>query len=239
MRAHELAARLPKESFHYKAVMAATKFDLGEGDKASALSQASSGSFFEIPSPLCLFEVQYSDQILWFLAAESDELGGVVWQSFCLYKNSSLLCSTVGVLLYRNGEAHINRYNYEANTAEIVTWEQLDQEEKKVCQTIKTIAQVVEIFSCCNVTTIEHQPPKFINNKRIKKGKVPFFSYRTLHITGETSEKSEPTGGTHASPRLHLRRGHIRKLPDGRRTWVRSTLVGDKTKGFVSKDYAI
>lgn len=32
-------------------------------------------------------------------------------------------------------------------------------------------------------------------------------------------------GGTHASPVPHLRRGHIRHLPDGKTTWVRDCLV--------------
>jgi hypothetical protein len=33
-------------------------------------------------------------------------------------------------------------------------------------------------------------------------------------------------GGTHASPRLHWRRGHVRRLANGKITNVRPTLVG-------------
>lgn len=237
MRAHDLASRLPVDGSHYKAVMAATKFDLGEGDRACALAKASSQSFFEIPSPLCLFEIHYDDQILWFLAQESDSLQGVVWESFVLYGNS-LLQSTVSVLIYKNGDARICRFDPKSGSQELIPFEECDEEERKNCQSIMTTAALIEIFSCCNVATVEHQPPKFINAKRITKGKVPFFAYRTLHITGDTTEKTDPTG-THASPRLHLRRGHIRKLPDGRRIWVRATLVGDKSKGLISKDYVV
>ncbi|MFJ1292535.1 hypothetical protein ACEPPZ_10675 [Paracoccus yeei] len=50
---------------------------------------------------------------------------------------------------------------------------------------------------------------------------------------------SEPLGGSHASPRWHLRRGHWRQLPDGRRIFVRQCEVGDPARGGVVKDYAV
>lgn len=48
-----------------------------------------------------------------------------------------------------------------------------------------------------------------------------------------------PQGGSHASPRWHLRRGHWRQLADGRRVFVRQCEVGDPTRGGVVKDYAV
>ena len=50
---------------------------------------------------------------------------------------------------------------------------------------------------------------------------------------------SEPLGGSHASPRWHLRRGHWRPSPDGRRIFVRQCEVGDSARGGVVKDYAV
>jgi hypothetical protein len=50
---------------------------------------------------------------------------------------------------------------------------------------------------------------------------------------------SEPQGGTHASPRWHVRRGHWRQLADGRRVFVRACEVGDPELGGVVKDYII
>jgi len=50
---------------------------------------------------------------------------------------------------------------------------------------------------------------------------------------------SELQGGTHASPRWHLRRGHWRQLADGRRVFVRQCEVGDPTRGGIVKDYAV
>lgn len=46
-------------------------------------------------------------------------------------------------------------------------------------------------------------------------------------------------GGSHASPRWHLRRGHWRQLADGRRVFVRECAVGDPSRGGVVKDYQV
>ncbi len=46
-------------------------------------------------------------------------------------------------------------------------------------------------------------------------------------------------GGTHASPRLHLRRGHPRQYAPGKYCWVQPCVVGNKAAGMVHKDYAI
>ena len=51
--------------------------------------------------------------------------------------------------------------------------------------------------------------------------------------------RSAPQGGTHASPRWHIRRGHWRQLADGRRIFVRECQVGDAANGGVLKDYTI
>jgi hypothetical protein len=46
-------------------------------------------------------------------------------------------------------------------------------------------------------------------------------------------------GGSHASPRWHLRRGHWCQLADGRRVFVRECEVGDPSRGGVVKDYHV
>lgn len=45
-------------------------------------------------------------------------------------------------------------------------------------------------------------------------------------------------GGTHASPRTHLRRGHERHLRDGRKIWIRPCQVGNG-QGWVEKNYRV
>jgi hypothetical protein len=65
----------------------------------------------------------------------------------------------------------------------------------------------------------------------------------TWHLVDITPSRvraaSQQRGGTHASPRWHIRRGHWRTLADGRRIFVQACEVGDPEKGGVVKDYRI
>lgn len=45
--------------------------------------------------------------------------------------------------------------------------------------------------------------------------------------------------GERNGPREHLRRGHIRRLPDGRKIWVQACVVGSRALGVVRKTYAV
>jgi hypothetical protein len=53
------------------------------------------------------------------------------------------------------------------------------------------------------------------------------------------SAKEAIGAGTHASPRLHWRRGHIRHLASGKKTWVRASLVGAAEGGVIVHDYRV
>lgn len=93
-------------------------------------------------------------------------------------------------------------------------------------------------LQCCNVKTSIIPASVPLNKKRAAKGKLPFVDYKILTIDGAGT--TTPTnGGTHASPRQHLRRGHIRRLSDERRVWVQQCMVGDPRKGLIVKDYRV
>ena len=99
------------------------------------------------------------------------------------------------------------------------------------------VIELISALSCRNVKQRVCHEPVALNKKRIKNGNRPFYSYRILEID-EGKPATEPgAGGSHASPRVHLRRGHIRRLPD-RNVWVNACVVGNKALGMVSKDYA-
>lgn len=99
---------------------------------------------------------------------------------------------------------------------------------------------IFAVMACSNVRTRDHQPDAALNKKRAKAGKVPLVSYKTLEIAVPNTryEGGGPGGGTHASPRVHLRRGHIRKIADGKTVWVQACVVGSK-HGMVLKDYKL
>lgn len=83
-----------------------------------------------------------------------------------------------------------------------------------------------------------HIPHTRINAKRKAKGKRPIISWNTVKIEPKQI-KSEPQGGTHASPRLHDRRGHWRRYKSGKTIFVKACKVGDASKGIVFKDYQV
>jgi len=79
-----------------------------------------------------------------------------------------------------------------------------------------------------------------INKKRINKGKKPLIEFRLITVDGRKSESSSTPHGTHASPRLHWRRGHWRTMKkSGKKVWVDPMLVGDEKNGKIIKDYAV
>ena len=82
--------------------------------------------------------------------------------------------------------------------------------------------------------------PSLINKKRAAKGKGPLlFDWHTV-VVQPVVQKMPHQGGTHASPRLHDRRGHWRTMKQsGKRVWVRDCKVGDASKGVVFKDYRV
>ncbi|HEU4458814.1 MAG TPA: hypothetical protein VFR90_06800 [Methylibium sp.] len=102
------------------------------------------------------------------------------------------------------------------------------------------LVQACSVINCANVGTATIEPAAALNKKRLASGKQPFFTYKVLQLTGEgKAAEHSGAGGTHAGPRMHLRRGHLRRL-QSKVIWVRPTMVGASSEaGFVVKDYAI
>lgn len=90
---------------------------------------------------------------------------------------------------------------------------------------------------CSNVRRQEHAPDVKLQKARARRGKAPLFSYWTLQLDGK-SDRGADHGGTHASPRVHLRRGHPRQYAPGKWTWVQAHAVGNRAAGIVHKDYS-
>jgi hypothetical protein len=104
---------------------------------------------------------------------------------------------------------------------------------------INAAKQFCMILHCKNVQTETMVAPVAVNKKRQGKGKSVLFDYHVLTLNQGEQGSATATGHTdtgRATPRQHLRRGHIRRL-ENRVTWVNATIVGNQ--GFVSKDYRI
>lgn len=102
---------------------------------------------------------------------------------------------------------------------------------------LSDVAQVFAALSCTNVTTELIRPNR---EARAARPESTLFDYHVLMIRpGAERHASDPLGGSHASPRTHLRRGHIRQHPTAGRIWVNSCVVNPTAIGTVNKDYEI
>lgn len=103
---------------------------------------------------------------------------------------------------------------------------------------ITVLCQYLGALNCCNVKRKEHSPDVALQKARAKRGKQPLFSTWSLEIDLERdSQERNDLGGSHSSPRVHLRRGHIKKSRKGNWWWVNAHMVGNKSLGMIHKDY--
>lgn len=102
---------------------------------------------------------------------------------------------------------------------------------------IHAVYGMLAALSCSNVTTEIVRPNR---EARAARPASTLFDYHVLMIDpGRGSERGEDLGGTHASPRTHLRRGHIRRHQTAGRIWVNSCVVNPTAIGTVNKDYVV
>lgn len=112
-----------------------------------------------------------------------------------------------------------------------------DEEEREVGLDMITV--------CCYLCDIPtgvsaHTPTGNRSNaKRIRNGKKPLFTWTTVTIQPKRLANVNTLGGTHASPRLHDRRGHWRTCKTGKRVWVRDCKVGSAVNGIGFHDYEV
>jgi hypothetical protein len=103
------------------------------------------------------------------------------------------------------------------------------------------LLELLEALTCKNVFTPIHQEASKANNNRAKMGKLPIYETKFLAIKVDHLSIVKDTAtanGNHASPRQHLRRGHIRRLESGN-IWVNSCVVGNSKIGVINKEYRV
>lgn len=98
---------------------------------------------------------------------------------------------------------------------------------------------LLNALACSNVH-IDRSEAKKTHKAMRKKGALPFDDYHILTVDAPgRAAGAGDGGGSHRSPREHLRRGHIRRLQDGRKLWVNATVVNPGVGGKVDKDYRL
>lgn len=126
-----------------------------------------------------------------------------------------------------DGVFNYKRFGFDANA------------EKVISRAHAYALNLFYVLGCSNVEATNNSALTALNKKRARAGKYPVLEYKTLvlKVNGQASN-GQPQGGSHASPRVHLRRGHVRHLDSGRRVWVQACVVGS-THGMVLKDYRV
>lgn len=105
-------------------------------------------------------------------------------------------------------------------------------------------ADIIATVQCCHALRAgalldERTESSSSRRRKFQRQGVGGFTYHVLRIPTRDRESSGRANGSHASPRFHVRRAHIRKLPNGALTFVRQCFVGDDSAGSVSKHYQI
>lgn len=114
-----------------------------------------------------------------------------------------------------------------------------DIENVRSKESLRVLGAFLILMSLQNVSHEEILPSEALNKKRAANGKVLLYSYHVLTIDGQRTSASERGSVTDIRLRSHYRRGHIRRLDETRRIWVRPTFVRGSARGFVDKDYRI
>lgn len=172
------------------------------------------------PFPKCIFALDVKDHKVWMVVFA--------------------LKTSVVVITYRLYQNHYDKlptFSYEVNdkTGEITVLGQASIKDRDMCLQLlagfyKQLAQ--------RSTTVYTPTPHKANISRAKRGLRPLYEWTTVLIE-PVKPKAEYKGGTHASPRLHDRRGHMRKTKTGKQIWVKSCKVGNANKGTIFHDYKI
>lgn len=104
------------------------------------------------------------------------------------------------------------------------------------------VVDTLRIMQCSNVVS-EIIPgtgtSKTINDKRIRKGKLPLYEYKQLVVDLHETRHHVTGIGSGVKRRQHMRRGHIRKYQSGLRIWVQACMVGSGELGRIDKEYKL
>jgi hypothetical protein len=145
-----------------------------------------------------------------------------------------------------------NDFNNIETAPNAITWVpdgDLYYKDKNYCSFVKVYftfcLYCLTLLSCKNIAKKENKPPEKLNKKRIKNGKLPLFSYYTLHIKDSGNSNSKNVLGDHN--RIHLCRGHFKHYTEdnplfGKLTgmyWWQPHVRGQNKDGIIMKDYSL
>lgn len=201
-------------------------FDMGDVESLEGIRVEEADLDIELPYPVCWFEFACGQtgqqQLLWGLlvmrAGERIRIVGFsrvrgAWMLTWLADGPKVMGKDVNVTFP-------------------------DGFENAAWACIGLLLKFLTALQCRNVVRLQLDPPAALNKARLKRGKQPLFSYWVLHLQSERQARGEALSKSdRAGPRVHLRRGHVRRCASGIKTWVAECIVGNAKAGMVHKDY--
>ena len=181
-----------------------------------------------LPMPVCWFEICDSsgDCLSGILAREGKNAGGKF--DFCMLQRvgpQGAWC-LIGAG-HADGESWCLLFPANGN-----------ENADVVVELLQWLACYLGALNCVNIKRTEFKPKPSKQSVLRAMGRQPLFSTWTLEIDlNRSRNEGIDQGGTHASPRLHLRRGHARQHRPGVWCWVNPHVVGNKALGMVHKEY--
>lgn len=107
----------------------------------------------------------------------------------------------------------------------------------------EAVISLMNALACSNVSSQTVAPSRTLRAVSASRGRrideLDTYHVLMVEVPGKANGSRGDANGSHASPREHVRRGHIRRL-DGKSIWVNSTVVNaGKTVGKVEKHYQV
>ena len=105
----------------------------------------------------------------------------------------------------------------------------------------------LKLLSCKNIEPIDNEPPAKLNKSRVKKGKQPLCTYKTLVIKPTSKRQQSLEAQGLWENRIHLCRGHFKEFSIEKplfgkysgRYWWQPAVRGRNREGVVMKDYDV
>lgn len=219
-----------------QAIENAQCFSAGDADTYLGTSLADfSSPLIKLPFPSTYVEFEDGDAVHAILAGNSQDNGAPCIEILS-FSHRPRLGWGGGLWCCRMKEGQVETFPFVDGTC--ITQEQMASRSKQGIVLCSLFATFLIALNCSNVETISHAPPEKLNKKRISAGKTPLVVFKTLHIKPSASAIERAANGEgRTGPRLHFRRGHIRRLGEDRAIWVQPCMVGSLQSGMVMKDY--
>lgn len=231
-------------------VLESQKFDFGPYDAMPKLDKAEKvfpyiehcPQAFNLPFDNCLFYTSDNAVFLHAKKSKEDDEDNVIETRWCTYNDeddSFYFSPVIGSIDFRGNRLAAEPF---LGAAKREKKEALEELSFHFC----ALASFLAIINSDNVESIDNIPSERTPVIGGKTADKKLFVYKTLHIKPlnittkkqSKSSESESSSRSKIGVRVHLRRGHLRRLP-GKIVWVQPAVVGSPKKGIVHKDYRV